>query len=144
MNPEQPPVPTPPERPTRKPRAKLNDREQAFCDAYRGNKTQAAIEAGYSAKTAGTIGARLYKKVHVQAEIRRQQLERQSAAVMSRAELQELFSSTARDAKLPLRERLKAAELLGKSRGDFSTNINVKGDLTVHDLVREAMEKPAE
>lgn len=151
MNAEQPPAPPPkpPAKPSenarkRSTRVSLNDREQAFVDAYRGNKTQAAIEAGYSTKTAGTIGARLYKKVHVQAEIRRQQLERQNAALMDRTEMQKLFSSTARDTKLSIRERLKAAELLGKSRGDFSTRLEVKGSLELHDLVRESIEKPVE
>lgn len=139
-----PAAPTPPERPTAKkpPRTKLNDREQTFCDAYRGNKTQAAIEAGYSAKSAATIGVRLYKKVHVQAEIRRQQLERQSAAVMDRTEMQSLFSATARDTRIGLAVRLKAAELLGKTRGDFTTKVELHGDL--HDLVLEAIGKPGE
>jgi phage terminase small subunit len=139
---EQPPAP--PAKPKRPPRTKLNDREQAFADAYRGNKTQAAIEAGYSAKSAPTIGSRLYKKVQVQAEIRRQQLERQSAAVMDRDEMQRLFSSTARDVHLPIRERVNAAVWLGKTRGDFSTKLELKGNLTVHDLARAAMEPEPE
>lgn len=128
---------------TRK-KAPLNDREQAFCDAYRGNKTQAAIEAGYSVKSAPTIGSRLYKKVEVLAEIRRQQLERQNAAVMDRDEMQRLFSSTARDMRAALQLRLKAAELLGKTRGDFSTKLELKGNLTVHDLAAAAMEPEPE
>lgn len=150
-SPVAPPATTPPPKPSKNARSasrgvskRLNDREQAFADAYRGNKTQAAIEAGYSVASAPTIGSRLYKKVHVLAEIRRQQLARQDAAVMDRDEMQRLFSSTARDTRAALQLRLKAAELLGKTRGDFSTKLELKGNLTVHDLARAALEAEPE
>lgn len=46
----------------------LNDKQRRFVDEYLVdlNATQAAIRAGYSAKTAGQIGERLLKKVEVQ------------------------------------------------------------------------------
>lgn len=55
----------------------LTDREQRFVDAYcgqaEGNATTAARLAGYSTKSAGRLGYRLSKKVHVRAEIERRQ-----------------------------------------------------------------------
>lgn len=138
----EPPA-TPPDRPKAKPQ-KLSPQHQAFCDAYRGNATQAAIDAGYSPRSAGTTGYRLLKDADVQREIDRQQRARSKAAIMSREEMQQLFSGTARDTKLSIRDRLTAAQLLGKTRGDFSEKLEVKGDLTLHELVRESLEKPAE
>jgi phage terminase small subunit len=49
----------------------MNARQARFVDEYLvdGNATQAAIRAGYSAKTAGQIGARLLKNVQVSAAL---------------------------------------------------------------------------
>ena len=56
---------------------KLNKRQRAFAEAYAipgtemyGNKTKSAIHAGYSEKTAYSIGQRLLKNVEVQEYIR--------------------------------------------------------------------------
>ena len=48
--------------------AKLTPKQARFCEEYLVdlNATQAAIRAGYSAKTAGSQGERLLKKVEVQ------------------------------------------------------------------------------
>lgn len=48
-----------------------NKKQQAFCTEYLKdfNATQAAIRAGYSAKTAGQIGFALLKKVEIQQKI---------------------------------------------------------------------------
>lgn len=49
----------------------LNDKERAFVSSYLKNwsKTAAAIDAGYSAKTAGVQGHECYNRPHVKAEI---------------------------------------------------------------------------
>lgn len=61
----------------------MTPKEQKFCDEYLIdlNATQAAIRAGYSAKTANEAGARLLAKVSIQAEIskRRQELAQKTA-----------------------------------------------------------------
>ena len=51
----------------------LNDRQIKFIDAYieKGIATQAAIIAGYSEKTAYSIGDRLLKNVEISEEIKR-------------------------------------------------------------------------
>lgn len=51
--------------------AELNDRQQKFCDEYLIdlNATQAAIRAGYSEKTAYSMGQRLLKNVEIQSYI---------------------------------------------------------------------------
>ncbi|MCP3679839.1 MAG: terminase small subunit [Gammaproteobacteria bacterium] len=63
---------------------KLTDKEEAFCQAYvndaetRWNKTQSAIKAGYSKKSAKELGYDTYTKAHVKgriAELEREQRE---------------------------------------------------------------------
>lgn len=62
----------------------LSEKERAFVDAYcgqaEGNATTAARLAGYSAKSAGRIGYRLSRKVHVASEIERRQSIRADAS----------------------------------------------------------------
>lgn len=125
-------------------RPPLSARLQAFCDAYRGNITQAAIAAGCPEKSAHTTGWRWLQKAEVKAEIARQQSARSKASIMSREQMQKELSEIASDRHAKTRDRLAAMSLLGKTRGDFSDNINLKGELTVHELVREALEKPPE
>lgn len=49
----------------------LNDKQKRFCEEYviDLNATQASIRAGYSVKTAGSIGNNLLKKIEIQNEI---------------------------------------------------------------------------
>lgn len=49
----------------------LNEKQKRFCEEYiiDLNATQSAIRAGYSEKTAGSIGQRLLKNVEIQNEI---------------------------------------------------------------------------
>lgn len=122
----------------------LDRREQVFAEKYRGNASQAALEAGCTPASAGTMGWRMYGRPHVRAEIERLSKLRTDAAVMDREEMQRLFSATARDAMLPVRDRLFAAQLLGKTRGDFSEKLEVKGELSLLDLVRESAGKKTE
>jgi phage terminase small subunit len=51
---------------------KLTDKEEAFCREYLidWNTTQAAIRAGYSKRTAATIGSENLRKPHIKAKIK--------------------------------------------------------------------------
>lgn len=57
---------------------KLTAKQQRFCDEYLIdlNATQAAIRAGYSEKTAYSMGQRLLKNVEIQSEISKRQTAR--------------------------------------------------------------------
>ncbi|QTX33352.1 terminase small subunit [Aminithiophilus ramosus] len=46
--------------------AKLTAKRRAFVEAYAGNATEAALSAGYSPKTAHTIGHESLKKPEIQ------------------------------------------------------------------------------
>ena len=136
--------------------AKLTRKQQRFADEYLvdANATQAAIRAGYSEKTAYSQGQRLLKNVEVKKYIE-EQLERihnekiaDAQEVMmyltsvlrgeSQSEIVVVegtgdgYSDARRMMKLPdERERLKAAELIGKRYGMFTDKVNVEGAVPV-------------
>ena len=83
------------------------------------NATQAAIRAGYSPKTAYSIGQRLLKNVEVSQAINSAMKERKSALIAKRQERQEFWTLVMRDNDTDMKQRLKASELLAKSECDF-------------------------
>ena len=115
---------------------KLTPKQKCFVDEYLVdlNATQAAIRAGYSAKTAGSIGQRLLKKVEIQTAL--------AAAMAAREERTEI---TADYVLRRLKEeaeltgegsshsaRIKALELLGKHQGMFADRLKIDGSLDVN------------
>ena len=109
--------------------AKLNAKRQAFVDAWEGNATAAALAAGYSPKTAYSQGQRLLKIVEVQDAIKAREAQRLAPTIASRRERQEFWTSVLRNEGEAMKNRLKAAELLGKSEGDFLERVEM--DMTL-------------
>ena len=135
---------------------KLNVRQKAFCEYYvaSGNATEAAIKAGYSKRTAKSIGQRLLTFVDIKKYIDElmQKLESeriasaeevlQNLTAMMRGEIQEEVVvvegegegvSSARIIKkqVSAKERIKAAELLGKRHALFTDKTRIEGTLPV-------------
>ena len=135
---------------------KLNVRQKAFCEYYvaSGNATEAAIKAGYSKRTAKSIGQRLLTFVDIKKYIDElmQKLESeriasaeevlQNLTAMMRGEIQEEVVvvegegegvSSARIIKkqVSAKERIKAAELLGKRHALFTDKTKLEGTLPV-------------
>lgn len=124
----------------------MNEKQKRFCDEYLidCNATQAAIRAGYSPKTAQVQSARLLSNVMVKAYID-EQLERlHNEKTADAREVLEYLTAVMRgehteqvlrlvgdgvqeisDIKVSAKERLKAAELIGKRYGMFKDNVNV-------------------
>ena len=94
----------------------MNVRQQKFCDYYlqSGNATDAAIKAGYSGKTAYSIGQRLLKNVEIEKYNAEHQQKAHKERIATAEEILEFLSDTVRDGEVGLKDRLKAAELLGK------------------------------
>lgn len=95
----------------------MNQRQRAFCEAYllSGNATEAAIKAGYSSKSARSIGQRLLTYVDI-----REYLAQRNAQIIAEntATLEEIYSFwtvTMRDQASKPADRLKASELLSKA-----------------------------
>ena len=134
----------------------MTDKQKRFCDEYLidCNATQAAIRAGYKESTAYSQGQRLLKKVEVKTYIDEQLKKLHDAKIADADEVikyltsvmrgestaevvviegeGEGYSTARRMSKAPdEKERLKAAELLGKRYGVFTDKINVDGGTKV-------------
>ena len=130
----------------------MTSRQERFCNEYLidCNATQAAIRAGYSEKTARQIGQRLLTDVDIKAYIDKQMGALQDKTIASAEEVMKYLSSVIRgESKSSVlsmcgdgcqeviektpdeKERLKAAELLGKRYGIYSDKINVTGSIPV-------------
>lgn len=105
----------------------LTTKQQRFVDLYAGNGTEAAIQAGYSPKNAFKIGSDLLQKTTVAAAIQAREAERMQGPIANRQNRQEFWTATMRDGEQPMRERLKASELLAKSEGDFLERVEHSG-----------------
>ena len=124
----------------------LTAKQQRFCDEYLIdlNATQAAIRAGYSKKTAYSIGQENLKKPEINAHIEKRMAEKEEALIAKQDEVLKYLTAVmrgkstscvlARDdmgAEYPIqkppdeREKLKAAELLGKRYSLFKENVQL-------------------
>lgn len=101
----------------------LNERQKAFADYYiqTGNATEAAIKAGYSEKTAYSIGNENLKKPEISAYISERMAEQVEKRVADANEVIEFYTAVMRgevkdqfglDASLS--DRLKAGDALMK------------------------------
>jgi len=97
----------------------MTAKQKRFIELYSGNATKAAIAAGYSEKTAYSIGQELLNKPEIMEAIQLREKERLSECIASREERQEFWTSIMRDVEEKTADRLKASELLAKSNGDF-------------------------
>ena len=130
----------------------LNEKQQRFADEYLIdlNATRAAIRAGYSEKTAAAQAARLLKNVKVSAYIKERMADQKEDTIASADEVMRYLTSVIRGqsrshvlARNDLgaeyilekppdeKERLKAAELMGKRHQLFTDKVKVDGNVPV-------------
>lgn len=129
----------------------MTEKQKRFADEYLidTNATQAAIRAGYSKKTAYSQGERLLKNVEVQKYIQERMNQLASEKVATADEVVRYLTSVLRgesqgeeivveglgdgysEARTMMkapgeRDKLKAAELLGKRYGLFKDNVSLE------------------
>lgn len=130
----------------------MTPRQQKFCDEYliSGNATEAAIKAGYSRKTAKSIGQRLLTFVDLKQYIDAELEKLHSAKIADAEEVMKYLTSVMRgehteqvlklvgegvqtvtDIDVSAKERLKAAELIGKRYGLFTEKVGLEGAVPV-------------
>ena len=111
--------------------SKLTPKQQAFCDYYlqSGNATEAALKAGYSKRTARVIGQENLLKPAIVSYIKARQEVVQSHRIATETEIKEFWTGILRENENELKERLKASELLAKTKGMFlernETTLNI-------------------
>ncbi len=138
--------------------AKMTAKQMRFCDEYLIdlNATQAAIRAGYSKKTAYSIGEENLRKPELKKYIESRMAEKETELIADQDEVLKYLTAVMRGQSLSEvvvvegigmgtseartmqkapdeKERLKAAELLGKRYGLYTERIeqDVDMDLTI-------------
>ena len=135
---------------------KLTAQQQRFCDEYLIdlNATQAAIRAGYSEKTATAQGSRLLTNVNIKSYIDERMAEKEKDLIAGQDEVLKYLTAVLRgesqsteivvegtgdgcsEARAILKkpsekDKLKAAELLGKRYSLFTDKVNLEGKAKV-------------
>ena len=125
----------------------MTGKQKKFCDEYLidCNATQAAIRAGYSEKSAGRNADRLMKNDEIKTYIENQLNKIHSNKIADAQEVIEYLTSVMRgeckdevlrligdgiqtidSIEVSAKERIKAAELLGKRHGIFNEKISLE------------------
>lgn len=128
----------------------LTARQKRFCDEYLVdlNATQAAIRAGYSRKTAYSIGVENLKKPEIKKYIEQRMAEKEKELIADQDEVLKYLTSVLRGESLSTeiviegigdgmseartikkepseKDKLKAAELLGKRYGLYTDKVDI-------------------
>lgn len=131
----------------------MTEKQKRFCDEYLidANATQAAIRAGYAEKSAGRNADRMMKNEEIKAYIAEQMESISSEKVATAEEVIQYLTSVLRGETLAEeivvegvgdgmsearrmdkapseKDRLKAAELLGKRYGLFRDNVSLTAE----------------
>ena len=130
----------------------VKEKQKRFCEEYLVdcNATQAAIRAGYSEKTARAIGQRLLTNVDIKKYIDQQLQKLKNEKIADAQEVLEYLTSVMRGEQkeqvalltgegvqdlvqkdVSAKDRLKAAELIGKRYALFTEKVELQGETTV-------------
>ncbi len=130
----------------------MKEKQKRFCEEYLVdcNATQAAIRAGYSEKTARAIGQRLLTNVDIKKYIDQQLQKLKNEKIADAQEVLEYLTSVMRGEQkeqvalltgegvqdlvqkdVSAKDRLKAAELIGKRYALFTEKLELQGETTV-------------
>ncbi|MBU8609202.1 terminase small subunit [Bacillus pumilus] len=131
---------------------KLTEKQKRFADYYieLGNATEAARKAGYSSKTAKSIGQENLTKPDIKSYIKERMDEKDAERIASQDEILEFLTAVMRGEKteqIPvglgegaqrledkdpyLKDRVKAAELLGKRHSMWTDKVDMVGNVGV-------------
>jgi hypothetical protein len=113
-----------------KTKTNLSEKQRKFVELYNGNATETAKKAGYSgnANVLGKTGYDLLRNPKIiEALKKRDAKSAVKRQIKSREALQMFWTEIIEDSGNQLKDRLKAAELLGKSMAMFTENVQVHG-----------------
>jgi phage terminase small subunit len=132
----------------------LTPKQRKFADYYiqLGNATEAAIRAGYSKKSARYVGSENLKKPLIEEYISKIMAEKDAERIADQDEVLAFLTQVMRGEiieQVPLldgdgyqrlasldeaqpKDRIKAAELLGKRHSLWTENHNISGDIGVN------------
>lgn len=132
---------------------RMTEKQKRFCDFYieTGNATQSAIKAGYSSKYANTNASKLLQNTTIKSYIDKRLAEMKNERTADAQEVLEYLTAVMRgeykeetiiglgegeqtivDIDVGAKDRLKAAELLGKRHALFTDKVDLQtGDIVI-------------
>ncbi|MCT3437385.1 terminase small subunit [Limosilactobacillus fermentum] len=127
---------------------KLTLKQQRFVDEYiiSGNATQAAIKAGYSKRSAYSVGQENLRKPVIKAAIDKRNAEIESEKTADMTEVMEYLTYVMRgeqtesvatakgiydNVPVSAKDRIKAAELIGKRHGAWTDKKEISGNMNI-------------
>jgi phage terminase small subunit len=107
----------------------LTWKQQRFVEAYAGDGVKAAKEARYKGdrNTLAVRASQLLRMPKIKEAIEVRNTEATRKRIADREELQEGWTKIFRDENVPLRDRMRAGELLAKSQAMFTDKMLVAG-----------------
>ena len=132
----------------------LTPKQERFVQEYLVdlNATQAAIRAGYSAKTASRIGPELLVKTCISEAIQKAMKKRekrtevtQDYVIAKLREIAEKDASDGPDSELKYANKIRALELLGKHTGAFDAKVSAAAqDVVEDDPITKSLKEEAQ
>lgn len=127
---------------------KLTQKQQRFVDEYiiSGNATQSAIKAGYSKRSAYSVGQENLRKPVIKAAIDKRNAEIESEKTADMTEVMEYLTYVMRgeqtesvatakgiydNVPVSAKDRIKAAELIGKRHGAWTDKKEISGNMNI-------------
>lgn len=112
-------------------RRALTPKQLKFIAFYAGNGTDAARKAGYAGddEVLRSVAYENLTKPHIREAIRKRTDQEIEPLVATRLDRQKFWSKVMKHSQTAMRDRLKAAELLGKSQADFIDVVQSKAEV---------------
>ena len=113
-------------------------KQELFIQEYikTGNATSSAIKAGYSKRTAKSIGQRLLTFVDIKKRIEELSQKIANNNIMTARERQEYLTKLINSDDVKVSDKLKAVDLLNKMTGEYIQKVEVNGNVKTDDLFK--------
>lgn len=110
-------------------------KQELFIQEYikTGNATNSVIKAGYSKRTAKSIGQRLLTFVDIKKRIEELSQKIANNNIMTAKERQEYLTKLINRDDVKVSDKLKALDILNKMTGEYIQKVEVNGELKTED-----------
>jgi len=111
----------------------LNHRQQLFVMGLVAGRSQAEAyrAAGYASSNPEVNASRLLRNAKVRLAVQEMAQEQRGELLADARERNAFWTSVMRDSNVPMKERLRASELLGKAGGDFHAHEDTRSGIRV-------------
>lgn len=113
----------------------MTHRQELFIQEYikTGNATNSAIKAGYSKRTARSIGQRLLTNVGIKKKINELSQKIACNNIMTAKERQEYLTKLINADDVKISDKLRAVDILNKMTGEYIQKVEVNGNVKTED-----------